>query len=61
MEPPRLDFSAPPPYEDCNSDFVKLPTYEEVQLEKRLEGETSPRLPVIINLKLKIIKCVLPL
>lgn len=46
MQPPRLDFSAPPPYEDCNLDFVKLPTYEEVQMEKRLEGETSPRLPV---------------
>lgn len=46
MQPPRLDFSAPPPYEDCNQDFVKLPTYEEVQMEKRLEGEMSPRLPV---------------
>lgn len=45
MQPPRLDFSAPPPYEDCNPDFVKLPTYEEVQMEKRLEGEMSPRLP----------------
>jgi len=45
VQPPRLDFSAPPPYEDCNPDFVKLPTYEEVQMEKRLEGEMSPRLP----------------
>ncbi|XP_050420114.1 NEDD4 family-interacting protein 1-like [Adelges cooleyi] len=45
MQPPRLDMSAPPPYEDCNPDFVKLPTYEEVQMEKRLEGEMSPRLP----------------
>jgi len=50
VQPPRLDFSAPPPYEDCNPDFVKLPTYEEVQMEKRLEGETSPRLPVSLNI-----------
>jgi len=46
VQPPRLDFSAPPPYEDCNPDFVKLPTYEEVQMEKRLEEQISPRLPV---------------
>lgn len=46
MQPPRLDFSAPPPYEDCNPDLVKLPTYEEVQMEKRLEGDMPPRLPV---------------
>jgi len=46
MQPPRLDYTAPPPYEDCNPDFVKLPTYEEVQMEKQLEGEMSPRLPV---------------
>ncbi|XP_050530647.1 NEDD4 family-interacting protein 1-like isoform X2 [Daktulosphaira vitifoliae] len=44
--PPRLDLSAPPPYEDCNPDLVKLPTYEEVQMEKQLEGEMSPRLPI---------------
>lgn len=46
MQPPRLDFSAPPPYEDCNPDLVKLPTYEEVQMEKRLEGDMPSRLPV---------------
>jgi hypothetical protein len=43
IPPPKPDFSAPPPYEVA----TKLPTYEEVQREKTLEGErTSPRVPL---------------
>ncbi|PNF15406.1 hypothetical protein B7P43_G00967 [Cryptotermes secundus] len=44
IPPPKPDFSAPPPYEVA----TKLPTYEEVQREKTLEGEhtSSPRVPL---------------
>lgn len=38
IQPPAVDFSAPPPYEMP----LKLPTYEEVQREKALEGEMLP-------------------
>ncbi|XP_022913326.1 NEDD4 family-interacting protein 2 [Onthophagus taurus] len=37
IPPPKPDFSAPPPYEAA----TKLPTYEEVQREKHLEGQGS--------------------
>ncbi|KAI4462919.1 hypothetical protein MML48_4g00002086 [Holotrichia oblita] len=36
IPPPKADFSAPPPYEAA----TKLPTYEEVQREKHLEGQS---------------------
>lgn len=36
IPPPKADFSAPPPYEAT----TKLPTYEEVQREKHLEGQS---------------------
>lgn len=46
IPPPKADFTAPPPYESNNYTTValpvepsKLPTYEEVQLEKSLHGE----------------------
>lgn len=45
IPPPKADFTAPPPYEagDYTSNGPvepsKLPTYEEVQLEKSLHGE----------------------
>ncbi|XP_031618090.1 NEDD4 family-interacting protein 1 [Contarinia nasturtii] len=45
IPPPKADFTAPPPYEagDYTStgpiEPSKLPTYEEVQLEKSLHGE----------------------
>lgn len=44
IPPPKADFSAPPPYEptcDISSQIShsKLPTYEEVQMEKSLHGE----------------------
>ncbi|XP_050444029.1 NEDD4 family-interacting protein 2-like [Adelges cooleyi] len=46
VQPPILDLSAPPPCENCNLVFAKLPTYEEVQIEKLLGGEKmSPRFP----------------
>uniref|UniRef100_A0A1B6CSF8 NEDD4 family-interacting protein 1-like n=1 Tax=Clastoptera arizonana TaxID=38151 RepID=A0A1B6CSF8_9HEMI len=35
IPPPKADFSAPPPYDLA----TKLPTYEEVQREKSLQGE----------------------
>lgn len=35
IPPPKPDFMAPPPYELA----TKLPTYEEVQREKTLQGE----------------------
>lgn len=38
IPPPKADFSAPPPYEAV----TKLPTYEEVQREKHLEGSSIP-------------------
>ncbi|XP_011494832.1 PREDICTED: NEDD4 family-interacting protein 1 [Ceratosolen solmsi marchali] len=39
IPPPKLDFSAPPPYEVA----TKLPSYEEVEREKTLQGETTPQ------------------
>lgn len=47
IPPPKIDFTAPPPYEASDYTTVcppsveqsKLPTYEEVQLEKSLHGE----------------------
>lgn len=46
IPPPKADFTAPPPYEAGDYSVVshpiepsKLPTYEEVQLEKSLHGE----------------------
>lgn len=36
IQPPAVDFNAPPPYEMP----LKLPTYEEVQREKAMEGES---------------------
>lgn len=53
ISPPKADFSAPPPYEAndytnvVQSNVSKLPTYEEVQLEKTLHGE-SPIQPQIL-------------
>lgn len=41
IPPPKADFSAPPPYEVGS----KLPTYEEVQREKSLQGEHT-RVPL---------------
>ncbi|XP_063366222.1 NEDD4 family-interacting protein 1-like [Cydia amplana] len=37
IPPPQADFSAPPPYDVAANS--KLPTYEEVQREKQMEGE----------------------
>lgn len=37
IPPPKPDFLAPPPYEVA----TKLPTYEEVQREKTLQGEPT--------------------
>lgn len=37
IPPPKPDFMAPPPYEVA----TKLPTYEEVQREKTLQGEPA--------------------
>lgn len=45
IPPPKADFSAPPPYE-ANPSGMKLPTYEDVQREKCLHGESSPELCV---------------
>lgn len=46
IPPPKADFTAPPPYDSNDYTMVaptiepsKLPTYEEVQLEKSLHGE----------------------
>lgn len=43
LPPPKADFSAPPPYEACDTIHTavagKLPTYEEVQMEKILNDE----------------------
>lgn len=38
IPPPKADFSAPPPYEVA----TKLPSYEEVEREKSLEGQSVP-------------------
>ena len=40
IPPPQPDFSAPPPYDVAANS--KLPTYEEVQREKQMEGEGPP-------------------
>ncbi|KAF7994866.1 hypothetical protein HCN44_004338 [Aphidius gifuensis] len=45
LPPPKLDFSAPPPYELA----TKLPSYEEVQREKTLHGEPIPHGPINIS------------
>ncbi|KAE8751948.1 hypothetical protein FOCC_FOCC001425 [Frankliniella occidentalis] len=48
IPPPMADFSAPPPYEVA----TKLPTYDEVQQEKRREGEMGgvlPTLPIVMS------------
>lgn len=45
IRPPVVDFSAPPPYEMP----MKLPTYEEVQREKALEGELLPTAVSVIK------------
>lgn len=37
IPPPQPDFSAPPPYDVAAN--TKLPTYEEVQREKQMEGD----------------------
>lgn len=41
IPPPQADFSAPPPYDVAANS--KLPTYEEVQREKQMEGEGPPQ------------------
>lgn len=41
IPPPQADFSAPPPYDVAANS--KLPTYEEVQREKQMEGEGIPQ------------------
>ncbi|XP_072945641.1 NEDD4 family-interacting protein 1 [Epargyreus clarus] len=43
IPPPQADFSAPPPYDIAANS--KLPTYEEVQREKQLEGEGPQPIP----------------
>lgn len=53
LPPPKADFSAPPPYEateytlPVSQSDTKLPTYEEVQMEKSLHGELPipPQMP----------------
>lgn len=45
IPPPKADFSAPPPYEAAEMAHSKLPTYEEVQMEKSLHGELPPLPP----------------
>ena len=51
LPPPKADFSAPPPYEATDytvplpQSQSKLPTYEEVQLEKSMHGELPPIMP----------------
>ncbi|CAH2238671.1 NEDD4 family-interacting protein 1 isoform X1 [Pararge aegeria] len=40
IPPPIADFSAPPPYDVAANS--KLPTYEEVQREKQMEGDDTP-------------------
>ncbi|XP_029170076.1 NEDD4 family-interacting protein 1-like isoform X1 [Nylanderia fulva] len=43
IPPPKPDFSAPPPYEVA----TKLPSYEEVQREKSLQGEPQPQVHMV--------------
>ncbi|VVC86457.1 unnamed protein product [Leptidea sinapis] len=45
IPPPQPDFSAPPPYDVAANS--KLPTYEEVQREKQLEGEVPQLAPPV--------------
>lgn len=45
IPPPKPDFSAPPPYEVA----TKLPSYEEVQREKSLQGEPHPQIHMVPN------------
>ncbi|XP_071559993.1 NEDD4 family-interacting protein 1-like isoform X1 [Temnothorax nylanderi] len=47
IPPPKLDFSAPPPYEVA----TKLPSYEEVQREKTLQGEPQPQIHMPGNIR----------
>ncbi|XP_045539537.1 NEDD4 family-interacting protein 1 isoform X2 [Papilio machaon] len=43
IPPPQVDFSAPPPYDVAANS--KLPTYEEVQREKQMEGDGPAQMP----------------
>lgn len=47
IPPPKADFSAPPPYEVA----TKLPSYEEVQREKTLQGEPYPQIHMSGNIR----------
>lgn len=47
IPPPKPDFSAPPPYEVA----TKLPSYEEVQREKTLQGEPHPQVHMPGNIR----------
>ncbi|CAK9804668.1 NEDD4 family-interacting protein 1-like [Anthophora quadrimaculata] len=47
IPPPKADFSAPPPYEVA----TKLPSYEEVQREKTLQGEPYPQIHMPGNIR----------
>ena len=52
LPPPKADFSAPPPYElrdslEQQEITAKLPTYEEVQMEKILNDEPIPQMQQI--------------
>lgn len=47
IPPPKADFSAPPPYEVA----TKLPSYEEVQREKNLQGEPYPQIHMPDNIR----------
>ncbi|XP_076760765.1 nedd4 family interacting protein [Xylocopa sonorina] len=47
IPPPKADFSAPPPYEVA----TKLPSYEEVQREKTLQGEPYPQIHMPDNIR----------
>ncbi|XP_003696842.1 NEDD4 family-interacting protein 1-like [Apis florea] len=47
IPPPKADFSAPPPYEVA----TKLPSYEEVQREKTLQGEPYPQMHMPENIR----------
>ncbi|XP_020294436.1 NEDD4 family-interacting protein 1-like [Pseudomyrmex gracilis] len=47
LPPPKPDFTAPPPYEIA----TKLPSYEEVQREKTLQGEPQPQVHMSGNIR----------
>lgn len=59
LPPPKLDFTAPPPYEVAS----KLPTYEEVQREKSRLGEpqisnvSTYQVPFFPTHNMIILKC----